>query len=299
MPPGRKPLDPAEKAEHRQASLRRYAEKNREALRVAARAQSAATKASSRRRALQSAAKYREKSFTTCCSHTAFSIKAIMAGTASEFVQQMGFGRPTRSPRKYIDTSGLEAFDEKSNRKVMAKTQRASEAPARTRAPVPPAAPRRAPPPPAAPPRARPPPPPPSNNPHETPNMRSLRHHRPQSPVHIPRHRSSLPEDLPTPRRPFRRPQKRTTTQAASFRAAAAADTPCPPQRCSRSTSSSPSASEDSDSTSRQEELAKLPALQPWKKNKPLWAMPRCPCGKEGCPQPPLMSNMSVYTGQF
>ncbi|KAJ7716057.1 hypothetical protein B0H16DRAFT_1741493 [Mycena metata] len=37
MPPGRKPLDPTVKAERRKASLRRYAEKNGEALRAAAR----------------------------------------------------------------------------------------------------------------------------------------------------------------------------------------------------------------------------------------------------------------------
>ncbi|KAJ7711057.1 hypothetical protein B0H16DRAFT_1745454 [Mycena metata] len=134
MPPGRKPLDPAVKAQRRRASLYRYAEKsgrllvarpafeiylhatfrNRETLRVAARlcmrrlraTDSPQIQASAHRHTLQSAAKYREKNRT-----------AIRE--ADEL----------RRTQKYIDEAGLEAFDQKTLRKSKPRTQEEREGP--------------------------------------------------------------------------------------------------------------------------------------------------------------------------
>ncbi|KAJ7446847.1 hypothetical protein B0H11DRAFT_2248613 [Mycena galericulata] len=114
MPPGRKRLDPATKAEHRRETLRRYAEKNKAALREAARlrmqrlrataAQSPRLKASMRQKSLQSAAKYRERNR-----------EAIRVADA------------VRRAKKYIETSSLEAFNTKNDRRFLARTQRAHE----------------------------------------------------------------------------------------------------------------------------------------------------------------------------
>ncbi|KAJ7486246.1 hypothetical protein B0H11DRAFT_2231160 [Mycena galericulata] len=108
--PGRKPLDPDMKAKHRQETLRRYAEKNKEALREAARlrmqrlraaaAASSITKAAMQRKARMSAAKYRER-------HR----DAIREADT------------IRRAKKYMETGGVEAFDVKNARKFLARTQ--------------------------------------------------------------------------------------------------------------------------------------------------------------------------------
>ncbi|KAJ7711505.1 hypothetical protein B0H16DRAFT_1745118 [Mycena metata] len=114
MPPGRKPLDPAIKAERRRASLCRYAEKSGRTVKLyvwlqglrAAATDSPQIQASAHRRALQSAAKYREKNRT-----------AIRE--ADEL----------RRAQKYIDEAGLEAFDQKTLRKSKPRTQEEREGP--------------------------------------------------------------------------------------------------------------------------------------------------------------------------
>ncbi|KAJ7430146.1 hypothetical protein B0H11DRAFT_2247748 [Mycena galericulata] len=107
---GRKPLDPATKAEHRQESLRRYAEKNRDSLREAARLRmrrlraAAAASSSKRQQSLKTAARYRDK-------HR----EAIREADTA------------RRARQYIEKAGAEAFDVKKDRKFLARTQRAHE----------------------------------------------------------------------------------------------------------------------------------------------------------------------------
>ncbi|KAJ6459358.1 hypothetical protein C8R47DRAFT_1081319 [Mycena vitilis] len=134
MARGRKPLDPTVKAERRQASLQRYAEKygrrrsqesklaygdyrNRETLRAAARlrmqrlraaaADAPDIKDSMKRSALQAAAKYRQKYEVT---------SPLALGTGRLYGIQIVY-----------DELGLEAFDEKSERKLMTRTQRRHE----------------------------------------------------------------------------------------------------------------------------------------------------------------------------
>ncbi|KAJ7467009.1 hypothetical protein FB451DRAFT_1401860 [Mycena latifolia] len=97
---GRKPLDENQKRERRQASLAKYAEKNRAAL-----ANSDDMVASHRKKlALKAAARYRERNR-----------EAIRAADT------------VRRARQYIKKEGLEAFDEKSSRKYLTKTQRRNE----------------------------------------------------------------------------------------------------------------------------------------------------------------------------
>ncbi|KAJ7673338.1 hypothetical protein DFH06DRAFT_1124058 [Mycena polygramma] len=114
---GRKPLDPTLKAERRRATLRRYAEKwmtNKDALREAARlrmqrlraiaAEDAEMRASRKQRDAEAAARYRHRN------------RQAIRETDT-----------LRRARKYIANSGLEAFDEKTERKTMARTQHRHE----------------------------------------------------------------------------------------------------------------------------------------------------------------------------
>ncbi|KAJ7601479.1 hypothetical protein DFH06DRAFT_1352768 [Mycena polygramma] len=121
MARGRKPLDPDVKAQNRKATLQRYAEKwltchaqddrglilpqeqGRASLRAAA-AESPTVKLSLKRSGLQAAARYRDRNRKTIREKDSI-----------------------RRARKYIETSGLEAFDEKTERKLMGKTQRRYE----------------------------------------------------------------------------------------------------------------------------------------------------------------------------
>ncbi|KAJ7836176.1 hypothetical protein B0H13DRAFT_2368970 [Mycena leptocephala] len=117
MTRGRPALEPEVKAERRKETLRRYAAKNRDSLRLAARERMKLLRARSteettegetsnaRLRARVSAAKYRE-------AHR----DKIRAG--------MHYGGPSKS---YLTTHGAEAFDEKQNRPHMVKTQKRHE----------------------------------------------------------------------------------------------------------------------------------------------------------------------------
>ncbi|KAJ7834679.1 hypothetical protein B0H13DRAFT_2369766 [Mycena leptocephala] len=116
MTRGRPALEPEVKAERRKETLRRYAAKNRDSLRLAARERMKLLRARSteemtegetsnaRLRARVSAAKYRE-------AHR----DKIRAGDA------------LRRAESYLTTHGAEAFDEKQNRPHMVKTQKRHE----------------------------------------------------------------------------------------------------------------------------------------------------------------------------
>ncbi|KAJ7887144.1 hypothetical protein B0H13DRAFT_1888934 [Mycena leptocephala] len=260
MPPGRKPLDPAVKAERCRASLRRYAEKNAESLREAARVRMQRLRAAAaesppvvqaaiRCKALNAAAKYRDRKQATI--HAADGL---------------------RRAKKYIEQSGLEAFDEKNSRQYMAKTQRRHEGF---------------------------PPPRPRVTPRPTERERSSRSPEPAARLHGRRsphpqgrtlflapsrqRRSSSPEDQPVapPPRPLslkrRRPSSPDSIPSRRPRYAASPETPSPPQRtrCSPLASKSnldEESADDSDASHRPTVVPprKLPSLQATPKWYPL-----------------------------
>ncbi|KAJ7604870.1 hypothetical protein DFH06DRAFT_1349003 [Mycena polygramma] len=126
MPSGRTTTSDKVKLKRRQDALQRYADKNREKLRDAARermrrrraalaTQAPEVKRAHRAQALKSAAKYRERRVLRALNRTL---------TQS---QQKSCQHSHRGPEE----EGLEAFDEKEGRKRMSKTQRESRGPPR------------------------------------------------------------------------------------------------------------------------------------------------------------------------
>ncbi|KAJ7618256.1 hypothetical protein DFH06DRAFT_1342526 [Mycena polygramma] len=122
MARGRPRLDAETKAARRKESLQRYAAKNQEKLRDAARARMQVLRAESdvtseqRLRIKASAAKYRERKR-----------------------KEIRQAAKLRRAESYIEDNGLEAYDEQQQRGHMAKTQKLHEgrpAPARPRAPL-------------------------------------------------------------------------------------------------------------------------------------------------------------------
>ncbi|KAJ7684887.1 hypothetical protein DFH06DRAFT_1118541 [Mycena polygramma] len=121
MKPRQPPLDPDAKRQRRQEALRRYAANNRESLRASARArmqilQRDGGPSDRREGAKAAAAKYRERNR-----------------------EQIRAADRVRRAKRYIESHGLEAFDEKEDRAHMSKTQKLHEGqsvPARPRPPL-------------------------------------------------------------------------------------------------------------------------------------------------------------------
>ncbi|KAJ7429658.1 hypothetical protein B0H11DRAFT_1944445 [Mycena galericulata] len=297
MPPGRKPLDPKVKAEHRRETLRRYAERNKLALREAARirmqryfyipyhrllshmedrlraaaAESPSTKATVRRGALKSAARYRDKNR-----------KALRH---AETVRRAHFDYQVLTlSRKCIEKDGAEAFDEKANRQFMAKTQRQHE--------------------------GRPPPPRPrplpiarrlasSTEPSSgderdarskpTPFVRGKglpRNHRRVS--------SSPEQETPPPKSKSVRPSRppRLSHSAGQLRPPRPSRAVSPPSRKEKPRPSHPHPHRAA-SHEHSEEMEGIEDERPARRL-PAWAMPVCVCGTPGCPQCACVCPMST-----
>ncbi|KAJ7511756.1 hypothetical protein B0H11DRAFT_1899290 [Mycena galericulata] len=131
MPRGRKPLDPQVKAEHRRETLRRYADRNKLALREAARIRMKRTTAL---KLVRSAG-----SVLRLLTPPKLPFEATPSSLLPDIEKETArpFAKPTQ---KYIEKDGAEAFDEKTTRKLMAKTQHRNEGRPPLRRPRPPIA---------------------------------------------------------------------------------------------------------------------------------------------------------------
>ncbi|KAJ7698132.1 hypothetical protein B0H17DRAFT_1130052 [Mycena rosella] len=115
MPRGRKSLNPDEKLERRRATLAKYALKNREKLQ-----ESACQRMRRKRAALTDA----DKMSVKCAKGKVHESAARYRESNHEAIRTAD---TMRRARKYIAENGVEASDEKSSRKHLAKTQRCHE----------------------------------------------------------------------------------------------------------------------------------------------------------------------------